>query len=344
MTRCATRTGSARSPQQAGLSEATVDRVLHGRAGVRASTVGRGRSRPIADLDRQRDQVRLAGPHVPGRPGDAGPGPVLGRGPRARWRPSCRRCARRCIRARFHLREEGDAGRPGRRRWTASRRRGTHGRHAQGARHPRGRRGGGAAGRAGHPGRHPGHRPAAQPRASPTSASTTGRPARPRRTWSPSGSAADPGAVLVTLSSSSFRGEEEREIGFRAALRELAPAAPGRRGDRDRRPRRRHARGRSCDALDAEDPCIDAVYSIGGGNTAILDAFAAPRPPGPGASSPTTSTATTSGLLRARPDLRGAAPRPAGRHAAGVPGHHVRAARPARFCRYAIHRAGRDPV
>ena len=31
------------------------------------------------------------------------------------------------------------------------------------------------------------------------------------------------GGVLVTLSSSSFRGEEEREIGFRATMRELAP-------------------------------------------------------------------------------------------------------------------------
>ena len=33
----------------------------------------------------------------------------------------------------------------------------------------------------------------------------------------------DRGEVLVTLSSSSFRGEEEREIGFRATLRDLAP-------------------------------------------------------------------------------------------------------------------------
>ncbi len=45
---------------QAGLSEATVDRVLHGRAGVRDSTV-REVQQAIADLDRQRTQVRLAG-------------------------------------------------------------------------------------------------------------------------------------------------------------------------------------------------------------------------------------------------------------------------------------------
>jgi LacI family transcriptional regulator len=45
---------------QSGLSEATVDRVLHGRAGVRASTV-REVEQAIADLDRQQSQLRLGG-------------------------------------------------------------------------------------------------------------------------------------------------------------------------------------------------------------------------------------------------------------------------------------------
>jgi LacI family transcriptional regulator len=45
---------------QAGLSEATVDRVLHGRGGVRESTV-REVHQAIADLDRQQSQVRLGG-------------------------------------------------------------------------------------------------------------------------------------------------------------------------------------------------------------------------------------------------------------------------------------------
>jgi len=45
---------------QAGLSEATVDRVLNGRSGVRDSTAREVRA-AIADLERQRDQVRLAG-------------------------------------------------------------------------------------------------------------------------------------------------------------------------------------------------------------------------------------------------------------------------------------------
>jgi len=45
---------------QAGLSQATVDRVLHNRGGVRASTV-REVHEAIADLDRQRAQAPLAG-------------------------------------------------------------------------------------------------------------------------------------------------------------------------------------------------------------------------------------------------------------------------------------------
>ena len=46
--------------RQAGVSEATVDRVLNDRGGVRASTVNDIRQ-AIADLDQQRCQLRLAG-------------------------------------------------------------------------------------------------------------------------------------------------------------------------------------------------------------------------------------------------------------------------------------------
>jgi LacI family transcriptional regulator len=46
--------------QQSGLSEATVDRVLNGRPGVRASTVEEVRQ-AVEDLTRQRGQLRLAG-------------------------------------------------------------------------------------------------------------------------------------------------------------------------------------------------------------------------------------------------------------------------------------------
>ncbi len=45
---------------QAGLSRATVDRVLHGRAGVRAATVAQV-EQAVAELDRQQSQVRLSG-------------------------------------------------------------------------------------------------------------------------------------------------------------------------------------------------------------------------------------------------------------------------------------------
>ena len=79
--------------------------------------------------------------------------------------------------------------------------------------------------------------------------------------------------VLVTLSSSRFQGEEEREIGFRRVLRAAAPAlriteiSEGRGIDRET--------GALVGAALAADPGIDAVYSIGGGNAAIVDAFAA---------------------------------------------------------------------
>ena len=45
---------------QSGLSERTVDRVLNDRGGVRASTV-REVQQAIADLNRQRSQLRLSG-------------------------------------------------------------------------------------------------------------------------------------------------------------------------------------------------------------------------------------------------------------------------------------------
>ncbi len=85
--------------------------------------------------------------------------------------------------------------------------------------------------------------------------------------------------ILVALSRSVFRGEEEREIGFRAAIRE-------------RWPDRRLAEITDSDGLDssAHQLVLDvldrhhdvgAVYSIGGGNRAIIDAFAARGRPCP---------------------------------------------------------------
>ena len=79
------------------------------------------------------------------------------------------------------------------------------------------------------------------------------------------------GAVLVALSRSAFRGEEEREMGFRA-------------DDAGIRGGRALVEATDTDGIDTavrdqtisilrEHPEITAVYSIGGGNKAILDAF-----------------------------------------------------------------------
>jgi len=80
-----------------------------------------------------------------------------------------------------------------------------------------------------------------------------------------------PGNVLVTLSRGSFRGEEEREMGFRTAMRRIAPD-------------RTLVEVNETDVLDStmhglalaalkQEPEITAVYSIGGGNQAIVAAF-----------------------------------------------------------------------
>ncbi|GGD84340.1 LacI family DNA-binding transcriptional regulator [Rhizobium anhuiense] len=85
------------------------------------------------------------------------------------------------------------------------------------------------------------------------------------------------GKVLVTLSSGRFRGEEEREIGFRRSIRAHYPdigiteISEGHGTDA--------ATGTLAAAALAADPAINAVYSIGGGNRAVLSAFdAAQRP------------------------------------------------------------------
>ena len=78
--------------------------------------------------------------------------------------------------------------------------------------------------------------------------------------------------VLVTLSSNRFHGEEEREIGFRRALRErhrhlsIVEVSEGHGID--------GATGALVREALAAHPGIAAVYSIGGGNAAIVQAFA----------------------------------------------------------------------
>ncbi|WP_028749194.1 LacI family DNA-binding transcriptional regulator [Rhizobium mesoamericanum] len=87
----------------------------------------------------------------------------------------------------------------------------------------------------------------------------------------------EPGRVLVTLSSGRFRGEEEREIGFRRLLREGYPwigvteISEGHGTDA--------ATGTLAMQAISADPAINAVYSIGGGNRAVLAAFEAAQRP-----------------------------------------------------------------
>lgn len=78
--------------------------------------------------------------------------------------------------------------------------------------------------------------------------------------------------ILVTLSSNRFRGEEEREAGFRHGLRRqhdnigIVEVSEGYGMDRETVALARKAL--------TEDRSIVGAYSIGGGNTAVLAAFA----------------------------------------------------------------------
>jgi LacI family transcriptional regulator len=81
-----------------------------------------------------------------------------------------------------------------------------------------------------------------------------------------------PGDVLVTLSRGFFRGEEEREIGFQGAMRTRYPGRAMIEIDNSDG-LDETMRGLVEAALDA-NPNIRAVYSIGGGNMAIVEAFA----------------------------------------------------------------------
>ncbi|MCQ8241434.1 LacI family DNA-binding transcriptional regulator [Rhizosaccharibacter radicis] len=85
------------------------------------------------------------------------------------------------------------------------------------------------------------------------------------------------GGVLVALSSHRFLGEEEREAGFRAALARDAPAVTV-TGLAEARGLDRETRALALDVLEAA-PSVRAVYSIGGGNAAILSAFDALKRP-----------------------------------------------------------------
>jgi LacI family transcriptional regulator len=254
--------------EQAGFSEATVDRVLNERGNVRESTVREIRQ-AIADLDRQRDQVRVVGRTFTVDVVMSAP---------ARFTTAVREALEAelaflrpvLVRCRFHLKESASVEAVVE-QLDKIRRRGSHGVVVKAPDDPEVRD---AIDRL-------------DEARIPVVTLVTDLPSSRRRAYvgmdnRAAGQTAaylvsqwstDPsGAVLVTLSSSAFRGEEERESGFRSAMRRLAPGRDivelsETDGIDDR------MRELVADVLSRRND-IKAVYSIGGGNTAIVEAFA----------------------------------------------------------------------
>ncbi|MFF9087713.1 LacI family DNA-binding transcriptional regulator [Streptomyces sp. NPDC014991] len=254
--------------RQAGLSEATVDRVLNGRGGVRESTAQEVR-RAIADLDRQRTQVRLVGRtfmvdivvQAPER---------FTAAVRAALEAELPALHPAVVRSRFHFRETGPAGEQAA---TLDRiaRRGSQGVILKAPDVPEITAAVGRLTAAGIP----------------VVTLVTDLPASGRLAYAGSDNRAAgataayltgqwlgdrPGNVLTSLSSGFFRNEEEREMGFRGVMRARYPE----------RTLVGIAEGQGLDATQYDlvraalerDPEIRAVYSIGGGNNATLRAFA----------------------------------------------------------------------
>lgn len=252
--------------QQCGLSEATVDRVLNERPGVRENTRAEV-MQAITDLDKQRAQLRLNGRRylidvvmqTPTRFSDAFRAAVEAELPS--FTPAM-------LRARFHLWESGTTATTVDQLYNL---RGSHGVILKAPDEPE---------------------VAAAiddlvDSGTPVVTYTTDVPASARcgyvgidnhaagvtaayllRQWlEPAGSLSP--AVLITLSRNVFRGEGEREVGFRAGLRGSGlnvvdvTDSDGIDATNERL---------VLDALHAH-PGIEAVYSVGGGNTATVAAF-----------------------------------------------------------------------
>jgi LacI family transcriptional regulator len=252
---------------QAGLSRATVDRVLHGREGVRPETVAQV-NRAIDELGRQREQVHLSGRtlildlvmQTPAR---------FALASREALEAALRSLRPAVLRARSHLAEHSDPAAAAAVLDTLGRK-GSHGVILKAPDHPLVV---GAVQRLADRGIPtvtfatdlPGSRRAAYLGMDNLAAGSTA--AYLVTQW-----AGRSGGVLLTVSHSSFRGEEERGVGFRRTLAELAP-------------RRAVHEVKDTDGLDesilvavrrtlALHPSVNAVYSAGGGNVATLAAFA----------------------------------------------------------------------
>lgn len=258
--------------QQSGLSEATVDRVLNDRPGVRENTRAEV-AQAIADLDKQRAQLRLNGRRylidvvmqTPQRFSDAF---------RAAVEAELPAFAPAMLRARFHLWESGSVAQMVD---ALGRLRGSHGVVLKAQDEPEVAE---AVDRLVSSG-------------VPVVTYTTDVPASsrcgyvgidnhgagvtaaylvdqwlgfPRTRGAEDAPASD---VLITLSRTVFRGEGEREVGFRSALRGSGrgivevSGSDGLDATNERL---------VLDALD-RNPGVEAVYSVGGGNTATVAAF-----------------------------------------------------------------------
>jgi LacI family transcriptional regulator len=252
--------------RQSGLSRATVDRVLHGREGVRPETVAQV-DQAIAELDRQRAQVQLSARtrildlvmQSPDRFGTAA---------RDALEAELRALRPAVVRARSRLSEHSDPAAAARALDDIARR-GSDGVILKAPDAPEVAAAVDRLAEAGIPTvtfvtdvracRKAGYVGLDNRAAGATAAYLITRWAGPA------------GVVLVTVSHSSFRGEEEREIGFGETLAELAPE-------------RKVHEVTDTDGLDqtmltavrgalALEPAIDAVYSVGGGNLSTLAAF-----------------------------------------------------------------------
>ncbi len=249
--------------QQSGLSEATVDRVLNERPGVRENTRAEV-MQAISDLDKQRAQLRLSGRRylidvvmqTPQRFSDAF---------RAAVEAELPAFAPAMVRARFHLWEAGSTGQMVE---ALTRLRGSHGLILKAQDEPEVAEAIDRLVEAGLPvvtyaTDVPGSARCSYVGIDNHGAGVTA--AYLMGQWL----GASPSDVLITLSRNVFRGEGEREVGFRSALRGSG---------------RRIVEVSDSDGIDANNerlvlealeanPAVEAVYSVGGGNAATAAAF-----------------------------------------------------------------------
>ena len=256
--------------QQSGLSEATVDRVLHERPGVREDTRAEVRQ-AIADLDKQRSQLRLSGRKFFFDVVMQAPERFCAQ-VRASIESELPMLSPAVVRSRFHFRET-ESVEAMLETLDRIRLRGSHGVIVKAPDEPEVARALDVLSASGIP-------VVTYVSDVPSSARIAYVGIDDHAAGATAAYLVDqwlgesPAAVLVTLSHNSFRNEGDREIGFRRALRATSSGVT--------RPVVDIARSSGLDdtvedlvvaALEAH-PDIEGVYSIGGGNLATVRAFA----------------------------------------------------------------------